>query len=55
VRLDGAWVILDNRWLALVRDHDMRRATPLFELDDNGVRRFNGPASTADVVQASAD
>jgi predicted transglutaminase-like cysteine proteinase len=55
VRLDGAWVILDNRWLALVRDRDMQRATPLFELDDNGVRRFNGPAPTADVVQANAD
>ncbi len=52
VRLDGDWVILDNRWLALVRDREMRRATPLFELDDNGVRRFVNPA--ARIRQASS-
>jgi predicted transglutaminase-like cysteine proteinase len=40
VRLDGDWFILDNRWLALVRDREIWRATPLFELDDSGVRRF---------------
>jgi predicted transglutaminase-like cysteine proteinase len=42
VRLDGAWIILDNRWLPLVRDREMWRATPLFVLDDNGVRQFGG-------------
>jgi hypothetical protein len=44
VRIEGDWIILDNRWLALVRDREMRRATPLFELDENGVRRFVDPA-----------
>ncbi len=52
VRLDGDWVILDNRWLALVHDHEMWRATPLFELDENGVRRFVTPA--AKIRQASS-
>jgi predicted transglutaminase-like cysteine proteinase len=52
VRLDGAWVILDNRWLALVRDREMWRATPLFELDDSGVRQFVEPAPAATVRQA---
>jgi predicted transglutaminase-like cysteine proteinase len=52
VRLEGDWIILDNRWLALVRDREMWRATPLFELDDDGVRRFIGPAPTAKIGQA---
>ena len=47
VRLDGAWIILDNRWLPLVRDREMPRATPLFVLDDNGARRFVAPGSIA--------
>jgi predicted transglutaminase-like cysteine proteinase len=54
VRLDGDWIILDNRWLALVRDREMWRATPLFELDDDGVRRFVGPPPAGKLVQASA-
>jgi predicted transglutaminase-like cysteine proteinase len=39
VRLDGAWVVLDNRWLALVRDVNIRRVIPLFVLDEAGVGR----------------
>jgi predicted transglutaminase-like cysteine proteinase len=54
VRLDGDWVILDNRWLALVRDREMWRATPLFELDDSGVRRFLDRAPTSRIVEAAA-
>jgi predicted transglutaminase-like cysteine proteinase len=53
VRLNGDWIILDNRWLALVRDREMWRATPLFEFDDNGVRRFVDPTPTATLQQAS--
>jgi predicted transglutaminase-like cysteine proteinase len=52
VRLNADWIILDNRRLALVRDREMWRATPLFELDDNGVRRFVDPAPTATLRQA---
>jgi predicted transglutaminase-like cysteine proteinase len=38
--VDHEWLILDNRTLTLVRDTDVRRATPEFVLDDQGVRRF---------------
>jgi len=54
VRLDGNWIILDNRWLALVPDHELWRATPVFELDDDGVRRFLDPATPARIVEAAA-
>jgi predicted transglutaminase-like cysteine proteinase len=42
VRVDGQWLILDNRTLTLVRDVDVdvRRAIPEFVLDDRGVSRF---------------
>ena len=40
VRLDGAWIILDNRWLRLVEDTGMAQAVPLFALDTEGVRQF---------------
>jgi predicted transglutaminase-like cysteine proteinase len=47
VRLDGAWVILDNRSLALVPDREMWRATPVFEIDEGGVRQFLTPIANA--------
>jgi len=40
VRVDGEWLILDNRTLTLVRDTDLIRATPRFVLDRQGARRF---------------
>ncbi len=40
-RVDGQWLILDNRTLALVRDTDVTRAIPEFVLDHEGVKRFN--------------
>ena len=40
VRLDGAWIILDNRWLRLVEDKAMPDAVPLFALGSEGVRQF---------------
>jgi predicted transglutaminase-like cysteine proteinase len=40
-RVDGEWLILDNRTLTLVRDTDVTRATPEFVLDHEGVKRFN--------------
>jgi predicted transglutaminase-like cysteine proteinase len=39
-RVDGQWLILDNRRLALVRDTDMVRSIPKFVLDEQGARRF---------------
>jgi predicted transglutaminase-like cysteine proteinase len=40
-RLDRDWIMLDNRWLTLVHDVDMRRVNPLFVLDRDGVRQFS--------------
>jgi predicted transglutaminase-like cysteine proteinase len=54
VRFDAAWIILDNRWLPLVRDWEMPRARPLFVLDDNGVRRFLAPGSIAKLPEIAA-
>ena len=45
-RVNGEWLILDNRHLTLVRDTDMTRAIPKFQLDDVGVHRFL-PSSTS--------
>lgn len=53
VRLDGAWIVLDNRWLTMVDDTDMRRLQPLFVLDGTGVRAaLRMP--TPDVQRAAA-
>jgi predicted transglutaminase-like cysteine proteinase len=47
VRLDGSWIMLDNRWLTLVEDVAMPQVIPLFVLDNEGVRRFAPAAVTA--------
>jgi hypothetical protein len=39
-RVDGQWLILDNRRLALVRDTKMVGSIPEFGLDEDGTRRF---------------
>jgi predicted transglutaminase-like cysteine proteinase len=39
-RLDGSWIVLDNRRLALVTDIEMQRVVPLFVLDRDGVKQF---------------
>lgn len=39
-RVDGAWLILDDSKLALVRDTDIVGALPRFVLDEHGARRF---------------
>ena len=39
-RVNREWMVLDNRWLALVPDSEVRQVIPLFVLDDSGVRAF---------------
>jgi predicted transglutaminase-like cysteine proteinase len=39
-RVDGAWLILDNRTLALAPAGEVRAAIPLFVLDDAGAKIF---------------
>jgi predicted transglutaminase-like cysteine proteinase len=40
---EGHWFILDNRWTAAVEDNDVHRFTPLFALDDQGVKLLAVP------------
>ncbi len=51
VRVDGSWIMLDNRWLALVQDIELPRVVPLFVLNDDGVKEF--APETADTRQAT--
>ena len=40
-RLDGHWLTLDNRRMAMVEDADIRNYRPLFAIDQNGVMRYS--------------
>ena len=39
-RLDGHWLMLDNRRMAMVEDADIRNYRPLFVIDQSGVMRY---------------
>ncbi|MBV9461740.1 MAG: transglutaminase-like cysteine peptidase [Bradyrhizobium sp.] len=39
-RLDGHWLILDNRRTAMIEDSDLRNYRPLFVIDGSGVNKF---------------
>jgi predicted transglutaminase-like cysteine proteinase len=39
-RLDGRWVVLDNRRLILLEDIQLQQYVPMFEIDDDGVKRL---------------
>ncbi len=51
-RLDGSWIVLDNRRLALVADAEMQHVVPLFVLDRDGVKQFS-PALVAGMPAAA--
>jgi predicted transglutaminase-like cysteine proteinase len=38
--LDGHWLMLDNRRMAMVEDNDMRNVRPLFVIDQSGVSEY---------------
>jgi predicted transglutaminase-like cysteine proteinase len=40
VRLDGDWIVLDNRGFTLVEDVEMRRVVPLFLLNHDGTKLY---------------
>jgi predicted transglutaminase-like cysteine proteinase len=40
VRLDGRWLILDNRRMAMVEDIDVRQFQPRFVIDQAGARQY---------------
>jgi predicted transglutaminase-like cysteine proteinase len=39
-RLDGHWLILDNRRMAMIEDSNMRNIRPLFVIDQYGVSQY---------------
>lgn len=46
-RLDGHWLTLDNRRMAMVADADVRNYLPLFVIDDRDVMRYENPPQLA--------
>jgi predicted transglutaminase-like cysteine proteinase len=55
VLFDGSWYVLDNRWLALVHDFELRHADPLYVLDESGVRRFGERQAAFRPIRFNAD
>jgi predicted transglutaminase-like cysteine proteinase len=39
-RNNGRWLILDNRWDRLIEDTETKQSTPLFAVDEQGVKQF---------------
>jgi predicted transglutaminase-like cysteine proteinase len=50
-RLDGHWLTLDNRRMAMVEDIDIRNHRPLFVIDDRGVMRYDEPSPPATMAR----
>jgi predicted transglutaminase-like cysteine proteinase len=62
VRLDGRWLMLDNRRMAMVEDSHVRNYRPTFVIDQHGVMRYadapllaaaSGNYSAASLVMSS--
>ena len=53
-RLDGHWLTLDNRRMAMIEDVDVRNHRPLFVIDDSGVMRYEEQAPVATVANFAA-
>lgn len=49
-RLDGHWLTLDNRRMAMIEDADIRSFRPTFVIDQNGVSKY---VETAPVIEAA--
>jgi predicted transglutaminase-like cysteine proteinase len=47
-RLDGHWLTLDNRHMAMVEDADVRNYRPLYVIDQYGVMRYVDASLLAD-------
>jgi predicted transglutaminase-like cysteine proteinase len=54
VRVDGRWLLLDNRRLVLIEDKAIaRNIVPLFVFDDSGVKRFSTALAGAQQLSAA--
>jgi predicted transglutaminase-like cysteine proteinase len=49
-RLDGHWLMLDNRRMAMIEDVDVRGHRPLFVIGDDGVKRYQEPSPVASIA-----
>ena len=47
-RLDGNWLMLDNRHMAMVEDKRVRRYRPVFLVDRDGVKLYSDTPSIAE-------
>jgi predicted transglutaminase-like cysteine proteinase len=54
-RLDGHWLILDNRRMAMVEDIHATDLQPLFAFDHAGVKQFGAPVMTAGTLHDPQD
>lgn len=55
VRLDGHWLLLDNRRMAMVEDVNLRNHLPLFVLDGAGVRQYRDAPLMAGAAQRNVE
>ena len=53
-RLDGHWLTLDNRRMAMVEDTYVRNYRPLFVIDRYGVMQYADPPLLANVPELGA-
>ena len=53
-RLDGRWLILDNRRSELIADSDASSFTPLFAINHRGVQLFAAPFAKRPQLEAEA-
>jgi predicted transglutaminase-like cysteine proteinase len=49
-RLDGHWLVLDNRRMAMVEDVQVANYRPIFLIDAEGVKRYGVPRSEEEVA-----
>ena len=53
-RLDGHWLLLDNRRMAMVEDVNARIYRPLFVIDDAGLMRYSNMPQTVSLPDHAA-
>lgn len=54
-RLDGHWLTLDNRRMAMIEDAEIRGYRPAFVMDGEGVRRYMPAALLAGIAILPAE
>lgn len=54
-RLDGRWLLLDNRFSTLTEDSEASRFTPLFAINHQGVQLFAAPYAKRPLLAAEVE